>query len=85
MVEVIKSVGRQNVSGIKKNIDYVKNEVICFDDNDVLLDNSGGYVSDNLVGLSSTLKYEIDEKLVGANVESSEFLSCLTSDILNKE
>lgn len=85
MVEVIKSVGRQNVSGIKKNIDYVKNEVICFDDNDVLLDNSGGYVSDNLVGLSSTLKYEIDEKLIGANVESSEFLFCLTSDILNKE
>ena len=84
-MQVIKSVGRQNVSSIKKNIDYAKNEVICFDDNDVLLDNSGGFVSDNLAGLSSTLKYEIDEKLVGANVEPSKFLSCLTSDILNKE
>ena len=84
MVQVIKNVGR-NGDFVKKNTNFIKNEVFEFEEDEFFFEDSGGHVSDNLVGLSSTLNYNIDEDLTGGNVQSAQFLSCLTSDILDKE
>ena len=86
MVQIIKSV--KNISG-----DFVSkpksstDDVVYFDDNSVLMEETGGYVSNNLLGISSTLGgvINMDGVSLGASEVSVDSLYSKTNDILNGE
>lgn len=83
MVQIIKNVS-MNSGSLKSKSQFNKDEVIYFDE-DENFNNYGGHVSNNLQGLSSTLNYNLDEGVSGANVIPCDSLACLTNNIMNGE
>ena len=85
--QTIKKVKQLSDGVANKPSNYDLTETIYFDDADVFMEDSGGCVSDNLLGLSSTLSgiVNLDGVSLGADEILSEHLSSLTSDILNGE